>query len=363
MIVGVVGIAVLAMLLAIFVKKTSEPDKFEFKPALPQHHKLASDTYRRSDVFIDIPDAVDGAKLHAWLFTPSNSGSNLSFPIVIMSHGLGAQKDMGLSHYANKFGSHGIAVLIIDYRYFGGSIDKELKIRNFINPWNHVDDIKTTVSYVHHGHLGPSIDSTRIALWGTSFAGGHMLKVAHELGPSMIKGVISQVPHLDGKAASKRGIQQRGLLKTLHLSVLAIADFLWSHVLGFSPIYIKIAGTVKDAAYMLLSEDELKSYFEKHPQTLLGGWLNKAPARTVAVMSLYNPIQSVPHISKDIPILFIAALQDELCPISFVRAAKELAANAELLEIDCTHFNIYYGQPFEHAVSKMNDFLHTVVFR
>lgn len=38
----------------------------------------------------------------------------------------------------------------------------------------------------------------RLALWGTSFAGGHMVVAAAELG-TKVKAVISQVPHMDGR--------------------------------------------------------------------------------------------------------------------------------------------------------------------
>jgi cephalosporin-C deacetylase-like acetyl esterase len=38
----------------------------------------------------------------------------------------------------------------------------------------------------------------RIALWGTSFAGGHTVVAAAQLDKGAIKAVISQVPHMNG---------------------------------------------------------------------------------------------------------------------------------------------------------------------
>jgi predicted alpha/beta-hydrolase family hydrolase len=37
-------------------------------------------------------------------------------PVLIMAHGMGAQKDIGLFMYAEKFVEAGMAVLVFDYR-------------------------------------------------------------------------------------------------------------------------------------------------------------------------------------------------------------------------------------------------------
>jgi len=67
-------------------------------------------------------------------------------------------------------------------------------VRNLIDPWNHVKDIKTVLQALVEGDLYSSridleegkrishnvverIDRQRILLWGTSFAGGHMMQV------------------------------------------------------------------------------------------------------------------------------------------------------------------------------------------
>lgn len=67
-------------------------------------------------------------------------------------------------------------------------------VRNLIDPWNHVRDIKTVLQALVEGDLYSSrsdleegkrispdvlerMDRQRILLWGTSFAGGHMMQV------------------------------------------------------------------------------------------------------------------------------------------------------------------------------------------
>lgn len=55
----------------------------------------------------------------------------------------------------------------------------------------HVEDYHAAVEYIRGGSLAGKVDSKRVAIWGTSFAGGHVLEVA--AGDEGIKAVISQV--------------------------------------------------------------------------------------------------------------------------------------------------------------------------
>ena len=94
-------------------------------------------------------------------------------------------------------------------RHFGGSYSatkSPLFIRNDINPWYHVEDIVSVLLAIHYEELyyNPdlhfnhrdddsypkhnehvlddlNIDKENIVLWGTSLAGGHVLKVYYSL--------------------------------------------------------------------------------------------------------------------------------------------------------------------------------------
>ncbi len=311
-------------------------------------------TYTKQDVLVPINSKGSIMQLHGWLMLPVTVGSK-KLSVVILSHGMGAQKDMGLEQYGQRFVEAGFAAFIFDYRYFGGSTQFEsIRIRNYINPWNHVVDIKTVVKVVHSGALGAAVDGGSIALWGTSFAGGHVLKVAQDLGPSIIRCVISQVPHLDGRLASRRGIVQRGVLGTLRVAVLAAADVV-SQTLGLPPVYVKIAGSSSEVAYMMLSAEQLALYFSKHPAQYLGGWRNLAPAGTLGILSLYNPIDFAAEVR--VPVLYIGGTEDALCPVELVRSAANRTPNAELLEINTSHFGIYSGEPLQRAMQAMEGFL------
>jgi cephalosporin-C deacetylase-like acetyl esterase len=279
-----------------------------------------TDYYVRRDVYIP---ALEKESIHGWFYLPNKHYQHM-LPIIVMSHGIGSQKDMGLEPYAEKFCLAGFAVFAMDYRNFGGSISSSVYHRNYINPWDHVESIKRVVRAIRAGILeSERVDPFRIALWGTSFGCGHVLVAAAEMthgeDKGLISGVISQVPHLDGQAASLRKIKQMGILGTLRTAFISISD-IFRNVLGLSPIYVKIAGTKEDGVtYMLMSKEELQKYFAKHPQAYLGGWENRAPARTLLYISRYSPIKSVQNVKA--PILFIGATEDTLCPIEYVQKA------------------------------------------
>lgn len=311
---------------------------------------------RREVLHIPVEGDMYGSVLHAWLLTPETSNST-TLPVIIMSHGIGGQKDMGLLKPGMAFAQAGYATVLFDYRHFGGSYTtRPAPYRNFIYPWHHVDDILTVVRYVQEGKLparpaesGITIDTTRIVLWGSSFAGGHVLSAAARLPPGALAGVISQIPHLDGKRATQQAIAKRGLQGTIRVLCLAIADAVLSTFAPlflppdqYSPIYVPIAGKLGEVGYMTMDPIELEAYYSKHPEEYLGGWRNLAPARTLAVLSLYNPGTSLAKFpAATTPLLFVLASRDTLCPPDLVR--ENIAQHAHLSGKVPQHLNIIYA--------------------
>jgi pimeloyl-ACP methyl ester carboxylesterase len=141
----------------------------------------------------------------------------------------------------------------------------------------------TVVQAIKSGALGPTVDVDQVYLWGTSFGGGHVIVAAQRLG-TLVKGVVSMVPHMDGKAAVKRNFQARGMTGVLRTVCLAVSDGLRGLV-GLPPVYVKIAGLPNEVSFMTLNEADLVDYFSKHPKVYMGGWQNKAPARLVTFVN------------------------------------------------------------------------------
>ncbi len=110
-------------------------------------------------------------------------------PVVIMAHGLSAVKAFRLPAFAERFVEKGMATFLFDYRTFGQSDGEP---RHVVNPFHHVQDWLAAIAHVRNL---TEIDSSRIALWGTSFSGGHVIIAAAK--DAGIKAVVSQRIFID----------------------------------------------------------------------------------------------------------------------------------------------------------------------
>jgi cephalosporin-C deacetylase-like acetyl esterase len=67
---------------------------------------------------LDVEFPSDGQLCRAWLYLPEGTGK---YPVVVMGHGLGCIREMGLNAFVEHFCAEGYAVLAFDYRHFGAS--------------------------------------------------------------------------------------------------------------------------------------------------------------------------------------------------------------------------------------------------
>src|SRR5260370_8453325 len=124
-----------------------------------------------------------------WLFLPDQARSGGRVPAVAMAHGFGAVKEMYLEPFARRFAAAGIAALVFDYRSFGAS-GGEPRQRGL--PRDQIEDYRNALTWLS---LQPEIDADKLAVWGTSFSGAHVIDVAaHD---SRVKAVVSQVGPMD----------------------------------------------------------------------------------------------------------------------------------------------------------------------
>ncbi|KAI8472280.1 MAG: alpha/beta-hydrolase [Monoraphidium minutum] len=304
--------------------------------------------YTRESIMF--PSIEPGIQLEAWVYKPKQPVASPP-PVVVMGHGLGAQKDMGLHNYASRFANAGLAVFVFDYRSFGGSDGEP---RNWISPRRHLQDWRAALGHVQ-GPLaaGGAVDGGAVAVWGTSFGGGHALVMAGEQKDG-VKAVVAQVPFLDGKVTLQRNYETRGLLTLLRGATAGIHDLVRT-TLGHPGAYMPIAGRPGSNALMQLDDYELESYFSKHPKVYQGGWRNQARAVFALEASSYRPIASVANITA--PVLYVTATKDALCPQDVIARAVQATRNAVQLVMDCTHFDVYRGAELEEVAAEEERFL------
>lgn len=99
-------------------------------------------------------------------------------------------KELAQPRFAEVFAQEGFAALIFDYRGFGGSSGEP---RQHIDPWRQIEDYRNALSYLESRD---EVDSERLAAWGISYSGGHVLILGAI--DSRVRAVCSIVPVIDG---------------------------------------------------------------------------------------------------------------------------------------------------------------------
>src|SRR5688500_196635 len=137
---------------------------------------------------VDVSFPSSGDECRSWLILPDAEHP----PLVILGHGLGATREYGLEPFARRFGEAGIAALVFTYRHFGDSGGQP---RQLLDIERQLGDWAAALAYAR-GLDG--IDHDRIALWGTSFGGGHVIEAAARDGA--VAAVVSHCPFTAGLA-------------------------------------------------------------------------------------------------------------------------------------------------------------------
>lgn len=85
-------------------------------------------------------------------------------------------------------------------------------------------------------------------------------------------------------------------------------------------------------------------------------WRNEVCARSLLGVPFNRPIRR----AKDVrcPTMLVIASQDTIAPPAVVHdTARRIGAAAEVLELDCPHFDIYRGAHVERSITAQCDFL------
>ena len=108
----------------------------------------------------------------AWLYLPDSASESAVPIVVVMGHGLGGTREMGLAPHAERFVRAGMAVLAFTYRHLGDSGGEP---RQVLSMTKQLADWDAALEYA----AGlPEVDGSRVAVWGTSLGGGHAIAVA-----------------------------------------------------------------------------------------------------------------------------------------------------------------------------------------
>ncbi|KAI0705794.1 alpha/beta-hydrolase [Cerioporus squamosus] len=290
---------------------------------------------------LKIPSKIPGWNLDAWRYLPTAAGSqgSIGVPVIVMAHGVSSDKSMGLAEYAEEFASLGYGVVVFDYRRWGASDGKP---RHVVYVSEQLEDYRTVIKFCRQQ---PEFDPQRVILWGTSFAGGHVVTLASERELNL-SAVVAQCPYL-GHAPIPP--MSWGFVKTVMKGVLDVLK----QAVGLGPVYMPAAARPGGVGLMT-TPGSYEGLFGIAGQE--GTYPNEVNASTLFEFPFYNPNATAGKIAC--PVKLIAPKEDNLCPYDRVEELARLSAHVEVYDLPGGHFELYPGMPhYEQALAVMKEFV------
>ncbi|TDO44253.1 serine aminopeptidase S33 family [Kribbella sp. VKM Ac-2527] len=285
---------------------------------------------------VDVSFQSGDSTCSAWLYVPDGV---VSPPVVILGHGLGATREMRLDAFAERFAAAGIAALAFTYRHFGdsgGQPRQLLSIKRQLADWD------AAIAYVR---TRPDLDGSRMAVWGSSFGGGHAITVAAR--HPELRAAVAQCPFTDG-LASAVALGPVASLKTAPQIVRDLA----AKVRGGAPAMIPLAAAPGSPALMN-APDALPGYQAISPPG--STFRNEVAARVALDILTYRPGRAAKTIA--FPILFCVSNTDTVTPPAQTIRYARTAPRGEIKRYDAGHFDFYLGDPFEALIRDQLEFL------
>ena len=291
-----------------------------------------SQSFTRHDVTFPSGDS----RCAGWLYLPKGV---VSPPVVVLGHGLGATREMRLDAFAERFAQAGIASLAFTYRHFGDSGGRPrqlLSIKRQLTDWD---------SAIAYAKSRRQVDPDRVAVWGSSFGGGHAITVASR--HPELRAAVAQCPFTDGLASALA----LGPLASLRITPVLARD-LASRVRGKAPAMVPIAGPPGSPALMN-APDALPGYEALLPPGKT--FRNEVAARVIPTIAAYRPGRAAKKVA--IPILFCVSDTDSVTPPAQTLRYAATAPQGEIKRYDAGHFDFYTGETFETLVRDQIEFL------
>lgn len=262
-------------------------------------------------------------------------------PCVVLGHGFAMTRGARLERYAARFAAAGLDALTFDYRTFGGSAGEP---RQWMDVRRQLADWRAAVA---HARSLPGVDRSRIALWGTSFSGGHVVAVAAS--DPALDAVVSQIPFSGlGGGPRKTPKQPLHLARVIGAALLDAA----AAALGRHPHYLPV----------LAPPGQLGAFDRpgaaEQVAALVNGdltWENRFTPRVLLALARYHPFARGARVRC--PVLLVLCDPDEVTPAAPTLRRAGVIPSLTVEHHDCAHFEIYQGEHFERCVKSQIAFL------
>jgi pimeloyl-ACP methyl ester carboxylesterase len=263
-------------------------------------------------------------------------------PCVVMAPGFASTRAPGgLVAYAQGFAAAGLDVVLFDYRGFAASGGSP---RQLVSASRQRQDYHAAIAAARRL---PGIDPDRIVLWGISFSGGHVVRVAAEDG--RVAAVMSVTPAVDGVAVLAQLARNAGVLQLFRLAGHGLRDALRG-LTRRPPHLVPVIGEPGSRAI-------IAKHGAEQAYTPIAGpsWRNELCARTALGVGFNRPIRFASRVSC--PLLVQAGTADSITPPARARQAATNARRGELREYPIDHLDAETEPSRQHVLADQLDFL------
>jgi len=261
-----------------------------------------------------------GDECAAWYY-PGTAGT-----CVIMCGGFAVTKGPGTDRFARRFQEAGFGVLAFDPRRLGesgGTPRQVVRIKDELADWRAAIEFARTL---------PGVDPDRIALWGFSLSGGHVLRTAAR--DARVAAVIAQTPNADGAKAVRSAARFQRPSVLLRLAALGVADAARG-LAGRPPILVPLVAPPGTLA-TLSTPDAVATPEALDPDGRYPDWRQAVAARSTFGLGLYRPGRDAAGIGC--PLLVVVADQDQTAlPGPAIEVARR-APRGELFRVPGGHY-------------------------
>ncbi|OMC41293.1 alpha/beta hydrolase [Mycobacterium sp. GA-1841] len=284
-----------------------------------------------------------GERCSAWHFTAAADGFTgpAGRPVVVMAHGFGGTKDSGLQPFAERFSAAGLDVLAFDYRGFGASDGQP---RQSVSVERQMADYTAAITAAQRL---PGVDPRRVVLWGSSFSGSHVLRVAAQCAD--VAAVIGMTPLTSGLAASRAAVAHRDVGSALRWTLAGVKSRV-AVARGGQPTLMPLAAKPGEAGALALD-----GAYDSYRAIAGPTWRNEVDS--AIGMELVQIRTGAAAKALTCPVLIQIADFDRFVPANSVMKTA-VQARAQVHHYPCDHFDVWPGHDwFDTAADDQVKFL------
>lgn len=281
-----------------------------------------------------IIEGVDGTPIHAWIYPAlGRTAADGPAPAIVMAHGIGGIKSAGLAPFAEAFSAAGYTCVVFDYRHWGESGGEP---REMLSMAAQQADYRTVLQ---HARTIDGVDPDRIVLWGTSFAGMHVVELAAT--EDYLVGAVAQCPLVDGLAGILNVPPARGL----RLMRAALLDRIGARR-GRDPRYLPLI--VGEGEHGVIATKDALLGQDRLAPTDGTEWPNRITARSLLEVTFSRPARRASK--ARCPVLMVVAEDDTMAPTAPAVKVAAKAPRGELYRSRGGHYDLYAGGPAHEDV-------------